>query len=175
MNKIYNLLSKYDQNKEIVTLCLLDRFEPLLNKYSKNTYYSDMKNDLVLFFIELIPKIPIYKENFKHDKYIISYIHKSLKNQYILLNKKYNKNLKMEESFNSKNYLFAIANETYNDIEVRSIVKNLTLKEKQVIIYKYQYNLSFAFIGKIMNVSRQSIYKTHKRAINKLRRAVLNK
>ena len=86
MNKIYDLLSNYDENKEEVTLSVLEKFEPLLNKYSRKTYYSDMKNDLVLFFLELIPKIPIHKDNFKQDKYIISYINKSIRNQYILLN-----------------------------------------------------------------------------------------
>ena len=50
MNKIYDLLSNYDENKEEVTLSVLEKFEPLLNKYSRKTYYSDMKNDLVLFF-----------------------------------------------------------------------------------------------------------------------------
>lgn len=174
MDKIYNLLSTYDQNKEIVTLRLLEKFEPLLNKYSRNTYYSDMKSDLTLFFIELIPKIPIYKENFKQDKYIISYIHKSLRHQYTLLNKKYENNLKMEEHLDSEYDLLPVFNDAYNGIELRSIIRNLTLKEKQVIIYKYQYDLSFASIGKIMNTSRQSIYKTHKRAINKLRRIVLS-
>lgn len=174
MDKIYNLLSVYDENKEMVTLRLLENFEPLLNKYSKNTYYSDMKNDLTLFFIELIPKIPIHKENFKQDKYIISYIHKSLKHQYALLNRKYNNNLKMEETLDYENNLLVVFNETYDDIELRSIIRNLTLKEKQVIIYKYQYDLSFASIGKIMDTSRQSIYKTHKRAINKLRRIILS-
>lgn len=175
MDKIYNLLSLYDENREMVTLRLLENFEPLLNKYSKNTYYSDMKSDLTLFFIELIPKIPIHKDNFKQDKYIISYIHKSLRHQYVLLNKKYNNNLNNEQPLESKNYMLSVFNQSYDDIELKSIMERLTLKEKQVIIYKYRYNLSFADIAKITNKSRQCVYKTHKRAINKLRRTVLSK
>lgn len=175
MDKIYNLLSLYDENREMVTLRLLENFEPLLNKYSKNTYYSDMKSDLTLFFIELIPKIPIHKDNFKQDKYIISYIHKSLRHQYVLLNKKYNNNLNNEQPLESKNYMLSVFNQSYDDIELKSIMERLTLKEKQVIIYKYRYNLSFADIAKITNKSRQCVYKTHKIAINKLRRTVLSK
>ena len=41
------------------------------------------------------------------------------------------------------------------------------LKEKQE--NRYKYNLSFADIAKITHKSRQCVYKTHKRAINKLR------
>ena len=41
MNKIYDLLSNYDENKEEVTLSVLEKFEPLLNKYSRKTYYSE--------------------------------------------------------------------------------------------------------------------------------------
>ena len=174
MNKIYNLLSTYDENKEMVILSLLESFEPLLNKYSRNTYYSDMKSDLTLFFIELIPKIPIHKENFKQDKYIISYIYKSLRHKYILLNKKYNNNLGNELPLESKNYMLPVFNQSYADIELQSIMEKLTLKEKQVIIYKYRYNLSFADIAKITNKSRQCVHKTHTRAINKLRNFIVD-
>ena len=169
MNKIYDLLSNYDENKEEVTLSVLEKFEPLLNKYSRKTYYSDMKNDLVLFFLELIPKIPIHKDNFKQDKYIISYINKSIRNQYILLNKKYHNNLNNELSLEYKNYMLPVFNQSYENIELQSIIEKLTVKEKQVIIYRYKCNLSFADIAKITHKSRQCVYKTHKRAINKLR------
>ena len=71
--------------------------------------------------------------------------------------------------------MLSVFNQSYDDIELKSIMERLTLKEKQVIIYKYRYNLSFADIAKITNKSRQCVYKTHKRAINKLRRTVLSK
>jgi len=39
-------------------LKMIQQFQPLLQKYSRKLGYEDAYNDLILFFIELISKIP---------------------------------------------------------------------------------------------------------------------
>lgn len=46
---------------------------------------EDSQQDLILFLLKLINKIP---DNLSNDKIIFSYIHHSLKNEYIHLQKK---------------------------------------------------------------------------------------
>lgn len=66
---------------------ILEKFEPQINKFQRNSVYEDMNSDLTLFMFNLLNKVPLEKECFKEDKYIISYISKSLRHQYIYLNK----------------------------------------------------------------------------------------
>lgn len=67
---------------------IYNRFYKLLKKYSYTLNYSEAIIDLgeSLFFIS--NKIPIHLEHFKEDKYILSYINKSIYHEYISLNKK---------------------------------------------------------------------------------------
>ncbi len=167
MCNIYSLVYEYRRGNEEKFLDLIDKFDPLLSKLQRNSQYEDMKNDLILFLLNLINKISL--ENFKEDKYIISYISKSLTNQYIYINKKY------QLEFNLKLYLNEdiINNESYKDFDniiFKDRVKVLTEKEREVILKIYFYGFTEAQIGREKNISRQAIHKTHVRALNKLKK-----
>lgn len=168
MGEIYSLVYEYKRGDKEKIMDLIDRFNPLIKKLQRNSHYEDMKNELVLFILKLIPKIPIDIDDFKEDKYIISYISKSIKNEYIKLNKKnqkicnseiyldnYISNIKLDEEFE-----YFIFNET---------IKILTEKERDVIKNIYLYGFTEAQIGRARNISRQAIHKTHTRALNKLK------
>ena len=71
-----------------IFILIMEKFEPKLNKLQRNSVYEDMKSDLILFMFKLLNKIPLEKDIFREDKYIISYINRSLKNHYIYLNKR---------------------------------------------------------------------------------------
>ena len=64
----------------------------LKKKYAIKLNYEDAFNDLQLYFIECILKIPLESGNFvKSDYYILSYIKKSIYFGYVALSKKIQK------------------------------------------------------------------------------------
>lgn len=87
----YNLLNIIidAKNKDIESINkLLLIFKNIINKYSRQLDGEDTKQDLSLFLIKLIDNIDITSASKYNDKQLLSYISKSLKNEYIKLSKK---------------------------------------------------------------------------------------
>ncbi len=61
-------------------------------------------------------------------------------------------------------------NMIFSDMEFLNLLKDLTAKEKTVIILKYKYGFSTSEIAKKNKVSVQAVYKLEKHALNKLRK-----
>lgn len=169
MGQLYNLIQEFRNGNINTFTFIVEKFEQKLNKLQRCSIYEDMKNDLILFMFELLNKIPLEKETFKEDKYIFAYINKSLKNQYIYLNKinckVRNKEIVLEErniSMDDFNY--------FSDIIFENIIRGLTDIEKDIIIKKYKLNYSEAEIARDKCVSRQAIHKTHSRALLKMKK-----
>lgn len=148
-------------------LVILNVFDPLLDKLQRNSINEDMKSDLTLFMFTLLNKIPLEKECLKEDKYIISYISKSLNHQYIYLNKKIRKNNNNEMLLDKFDYMSEV--DTMNSIVFDNLIDKLTDNEKYVMNRKYKFNYSDTEIANEKGVSRQAIHKIHKRAIEKLK------
>ncbi|MBU5593383.1 sigma-70 family RNA polymerase sigma factor [Clostridium sp. MSJ-4] len=153
-------------NKEDI-LFVLNMFEPLLNKYSRLLEYDDAKQELTLTLIKTLQKIPIHKKNFKEDKYIISYIKKSIINRYVSLSKKLTKKYTYEAEFDSN--LMYFNDDDENIIELYDLLKDLTRVEKNIIVLKYLHNMSDVEIAELHNISRQAVNQTKNRALNKLK------
>lgn len=169
MSKLYNLVKLYKNGNKNAIIDIIEIYNPVLNKFNRNSYSEDMKNDLILFMITLLDKIAIEKKEFKEDKYIFSYIYKSLKHRYIYENSKrchiYNNETTYDVLLNDVSY-----DNNFSNIVFKDMVKNLTKSEKYVINKKYLFNLSEADIARELAISRQAVHKTHKRALNKLRK-----
>ncbi|GAA0696774.1 hypothetical protein GCM10008904_00940 [Paraclostridium ghonii] len=171
MTKIYSLIHEYKEGDKNKILDLIHKFDPLLNKLQRNSNYEDMKHDLVLFLFKIVDEIAVKLHKFEHDKHIISYIEKSMKNRYIHINKQNQKIYNCQEIFD--NYMVENQyEENFNHIIFNDIIKDLTSKEKYVIHKVYFENLPESHVAEILNVSRQAIYKTKTRALNKLKRNI---
>lgn len=168
MNKLCNLIKLYKKGEKELIMDIIAIFNPLLNKFKRDSYYEDIENELILFLITLLDKIPSDKDFFTEDKYAFSYICKSLKNKYIHLNTNeyllYNKETNNDLILNYKGY-----EDTFNNIIFHDMIKDLSISEKNIINKKYVYNLSEADIARELNISRQAVHKTHKRALSKLK------
>lgn len=173
MENVYSLVLDHRKNNPDAILEILNRFDPLLNKLQRNSYYEDMKSELIVFMFNLIDKIPIENENLKKDKYIVSYIHKALKNQYIHINKKHAKGRNTEvssEEFYIDNCLgFSYHDDLFTFIHFEEMISHLTELEKKIIEKKYKHGYSNSDRANSRNISRQAVYKTHKRAIEKIK------
>ena len=167
MRYIYLLVEEFKKGDKNKFLDILLKFDPLLNKLQRNSCYEDMKNELTLFLFILLDKIPI-----ELVRYIISYIAKSIKYQYIHINKihqnKNNNTLYLNEDVFNIGYTEDLSNIILNDI-----IKSLTIKEQNVIKNIYLNNKSESEVGRKLGVSRQAIHKTHVRALNKIKKIYL--
>lgn len=172
MGKLYNTIQNYKNGNINEIISVLEQFDPLLNKFNRNSYYEDMKSELSLYMFHILNKIPLEKKCFNQDKFIISYIYKSLKNKYIHLNKTIqsihnveleNENKLLNSSYTEKELEF---------IEILDMFKNLTDYERNVLIQIYIYNFKESEIARNLKVSRQAINKTHKKALSKLKNLI---
>ncbi|CDM70369.1 Hypothetical protein CM240_3252 [Clostridium bornimense] len=163
---IYKLIidSKNGNSKALETL--LDLFKGLLNKYAYFLDYEDAKNDLNLHFIKVIKTMTI-NESMNADAILVSYLHRSIKHEFLRLSKK-----KAKENYISLD-LDIINESNENDINFDYlpdfIDKYLTAKEASIIKMIYLKDYSVNDVSKIMNTSRQAVNQCKKRSLIKLR------
>ena len=82
---------KKGNNDELIEV--LEMIKPLIRKYSKMIDGEDTEQDLKIFLINLLNKIPVDSDRLYEDKAIFAYIAKSLRSEYIKLSKKRDKKI----------------------------------------------------------------------------------
>lgn len=165
---------------EAAALQLLEMFEKLLKKYARQLGTEDAYEDLRLFFFELITKLKGKDICSDNDGYIVSYIAKSLKNQYILMSKQ--RNTYKVDTFSdiSEEQMIYIeqlaAADDQADISIYFPSHNkLTEKEETILRLYFVNGYSIETISGQLNVSRQAVNQAKNRAIDKIRSAFLSK
>ncbi|WP_278475222.1 sigma-70 family RNA polymerase sigma factor [Megamonas funiformis] len=118
----------------------------------------------------------IFEMNNTNDKTLISYISHSIKFEfYKYFKQQYNQsntelNFLDEINYEENPTNCISENRVFSDLEFLNLLKDLTDKERNVIINKYKYGFSVSEIAKKNKVSVQAVYKLEKRALNKLRK-----
>ena len=162
---LYELLIKAKENDEDSIIALCKKFDPLIKKYCNRLYYEDAYYDIKEIFIHIIMKIPIEKEEFKYDKYILSYIKNAIYHSFIQLNKKkenyenYICFLPEEVSFDNI-LIDNISNDYIKDKLLLIDMENLlTKKQLKIFELKIIQGYSDNDIAKVLQVSRQAVNK----------------
>lgn len=149
---------------------LLDRFRNYIRKYARKLQDDSAEQELMIFLVELIPKIPVSK--MCSDGQAVLYITKSIKYEFLRL-------LKVEK----KKHLYEVSlgelvNEYYTTslsdcerIELRLSLDSLTTFQKEVLIKLYFEDYTIAEIAEKYHVSRRNINQTKNKAIDKLRQS----
>lgn len=167
----YNLLNIIInvKNRDIDSVNkLLLIFKNIINKYSRQLDGEDTKQDLSLFLIDLIDNIDINLASKYNDKQPLSYISKSLKNEYIKLSKKKSKIYTFECL--DDNHINNKSINLYSNIEILDSLNYLTDYEKWIVHKIFFSGYTVNELSKTLNKSRQSINQVKKRALNKLSR-----
>lgn len=150
---------------------ILRIFKHLIDHYAKLLGNDDGRQELILFFVELLFSIDTEKFTSDSSNSLSRYIAVSLRNKYIELSKR---NAKYEKShlpiFDN---CFGIEYEIEFRFETADMLKFLSKKQQDVIICKYFYNYSDAEISKLMGISRQSVNNLKNRALEALRQFYL--
>lgn len=173
-NELYELICSSQQKNKVSLGILCQRFEPLIKKYCYYLNYEDAYEDLIEAFILIIQKIPIQKDNFKNNTYILSYIKTSIKNAYIFFNKKnqkyLNHNLFVKDNlvFEKYSYLSANISEDKANIFIIDMKNLLTEKEFQLLTLRMLKGYSDIEIAKILRLTRHAVNKQ----FNKLKRKI---
>lgn len=156
---------------------LLEMFDKLLKKYARLLGTEDAYEELRLFFFELLNKLQQKGLKNSSDMYAISYIVKSVKNQYIALSKAQacrKENVFSEMSEEQMVYVEQIAS-TDNGTDISSYYpSDNTLSEREKIILQKFFACDYSIdeIAHQMNISRQAVNQAKNRALDKIRRAL---
>ena len=105
------------------------------------------------------------------DKQVLSYFSKSLKNEYIRLSKK-NDREKSNQDYNYEEIVWG-HNLIESNIEVLDAIKNLNSYEKSIIKRVVLNGDSVSEVAKKTGKSRQAINQVKNRAISKLKKVYL--
>ncbi len=161
---------------EAAALQLLEMFEKLLKKYARQLGTEDAYEDLRLFFLELITKLKGKDICSDNDGYIVSYIAKSIKNQYIFMSKQRNTDNVDTFSDISEEQMIYIeqlaASDDQTDISIYfPSLNKLTEKEETILRLYFVNGYSIETISSQLKVSRQAVNQAKNRAISKIRDA----
>lgn len=170
MNKnLINILKECKNGNEDSKIKIIEKFSPIINKYNKKLNYEDAKQDLLENFLIIIEKTP---RSLNADGQAVNYITKSLHNIYINLLKKeiQRNNTNLYYFDNTKLDTIKQENAKEYNLDLYNALKNLTSKEKYILIYKFYYDYKYYEIAKELGLSRKSVYRKKEQALLKLKR-----
>lgn len=177
MDVLIDKICEAQQGNQDAMLYLIQKYTPLLMRYSKKIYQEDAFSELTLAFIELIYHIKIEKLACGSDGVITNYIFTSIKNTYIAHIKEIMKEKGLittldsfteKDEFQMSNTHMVESSKSYF-MDFLSDFPDLTRKEKKVLLLIYYYGYSAAEVADQMKTSRQNINQIKKRAQGKIK------
>lgn len=176
---LLEIIERAKNNDNDAILEIINRFDCVIQKYARILKYEDAYEDVVTEFIAFIRKFPVDNIANKCDGAIVNYICTGLRNQYIKLSKCRSvinsheipiDDLSVEQKNAVENSMVEPPNELF-DLMTYLSDNMLTAYQQRIILLHFYYGLSIAEIAKYDGVSRQSINKTKKTALDKLRQS----
>lgn len=155
------LKAKIEQDE---MLYLLQQFDPLLKKHARALYYEDAYNDLQLCFMELIVRVKVEGFIGKDEKYILSYIRKSIVSFSIKLSKQ-----KMHHRVDKLQNDDFSQGDFYIGLLWCDLQNLLTKDEQQFLVDLYFEDISASELAKRGQVSKQAISNKKRRILDKIR------
>lgn len=154
------LKAKIEQDE---MLYLLQQFDPLLKKYAHALHYEDAYNDLQLCFIELIVRVKVEGFIGKDEKYLLSYIRKSVISFSVKLSKKmHHRAVELQND----DYSWC---DSYIGLLWCDLQNLLTKDEQQFIVDLYFEDISASKLARSGQVSKQAISNKKRRILDKIR------
>jgi RNA polymerase sigma factor (sigma-70 family) len=178
MSELYNavLMSQCGDNEKLLYLC--EKFKPLLKKYSYKLGYEDAYEDLLIYFIECIYKIPTTSGKFQEsDMFILSYIKRSIYNAYIQLHINIEKVNYYEQTYDEFEYVSNLIPNSINEYVEAMFILDMErlLTNKEFILFKQKFilNLTDNEIAHQLKISRQAVNKKIKNLKEKIKKSIL--
>lgn len=161
---ISTLIKKSKINDKESLWQLIEKFDPLINKYSRMLRYEDAKSELIEYLIKVIKRMPIMTQ----DKEI-KYISISMKNLYIKLSKNHESYENSIILNDQMEYFETATKKNEISIDIYNALQTLEDKERKIIYYRYFLGYSDSEISKKMLISRQAVHKARKKTLATLK------
>lgn len=145
---------------------IYDRFKGIINYYSRKIGDEDSYQELMIFLVETLYSIDLSRFPTDKNDNLNRYIAVSLRNKYIAISKKNQKDENMLLSL-YENDSFYSCNE--DEIFIKDMLGSLSHKQRKIIIYRYIYGYSDAEISDILGISRQAVNRLKNRGLEALR------
>ena len=155
---------------------LIEKFEPILKKYSRKLFWEDALNDMTLAFIELVYALPLDKLRSTEDGALVNYIAAAVRNTYNAFLKQYFSRPQAVASLDDATEAQKLETIAYEDkreeqqfLDLLDLCPNLTEKERQVLLLVYYWGYRSVEIAERFSTSKQNINQIKQRALKKLR------
>lgn len=169
-SSLYELVKKYYLGNTEITMILINKFNPLIRKYSRKLNYDGADTDLTIHLMEVLNTMPIKNPIMKKDKYLLGYIGKSLRHKYIKLSKKYCNIYGNELQLNEELLQISDNIDIENHIIVKHLLEKLPSLQEKVLSEIFIKGYKVSEVAKKLNISRQAVNKTKNRALKNLKR-----
>lgn len=169
---LYEIVLECKHGNKDSIMYLIEKFKPLISKYSKKLNYDGAYSDLIISFIHIVKAIPT-RSTLKEINQIVGYISTSIYYTYIGLSKKYC-NINNSLEFNEEILNIPCKNNLEEQLYIKNYLDKLSPLQQHIIKEIYFKDKTVISIAKNLNVSRQSVNKTKLRALKTLKR-MMNK
>ncbi|MBQ3510613.1 MAG: sigma-70 family RNA polymerase sigma factor [Peptococcaceae bacterium] len=167
------LLILCNSYSEDALLELLQRFQPLLNKYARKFHDSEeYYAELQLHLISLITSLATSGTKW-NDGQIVAYIAKSIYTKYIKLSKQSVLHEKNSIEFNPEIMDHPI--EATHEIFLKELFQPLNRSQREILYLHYVEGFSVQEIAKFRKTSRQSVNKIKNQALKILKQYNIQK
>lgn len=150
-------------------LNVIDKFNPLIQKYKRKLNYEESETDLTIAIIEILYSIDLKKFETYGDGAIVRFICNSIRNRSIDLFRKYILRKIDEIELNFDTMGATIEENVDEKLFLAELLDKLSEKQKFIIIEKYFKCHSEAEIAKYLCISRQAVNKSKNEALQTLR------
>ena len=155
---------------------LIEKFKPILKKYSRKLFWEDALNDMTLAFLELIYALPLDKLRSTEDGALVNYIATCVRTTYNAFLKQHFSCPQTVASLDDATEAQKLETIAYEDkreeqqfLDLLDLCPNLTEKERQVLILVYYWGYRSVEIAERFSTSKQNINQIKQRALKKLR------
>ncbi len=175
---LYELIQRARKKDADSCYEIIVKFEGLIKKYARKLAYEDAQSDLICFLVELLYSFPLERLKNKDDGYIVSYLARCIKNQYILLLKReiekkreiYFTEMSEAQEFRVKTQM--AVEDCYEGLIFIEIKAILNKKEWFIIEQIFIKGRTAAEIGNLMGVTRQAVNQIKIRSLKKIKRVL---
>ena len=170
---IYEIIKGVQNKNEYLTIVFIKKFSPIFRKYANSLHYEDAYEEIKASVYEAVMKMNLSKMN-QSSPFLLSYIQKICFTKYVELSKKHNRTSAIPFSALTEEQeycLFSSLNETdqYTQILLSDLKQVLTKSEIEVIYKLFFCDDTVSELAGKKQKSRQTINRTKKRALKKLR------
>ncbi len=161
-----NLILRFRKGDMNAFTAIYEQYKKLILFYSSKVGDDDTIQELNIFLIELLYDIDISVFDNSSQNGIHRYIAVSLRNKYLKLAKNKSEYSKLCCELYENEFKCDLSEE---NLFIDEVLKNLSDRQRLIIIYKYVYNYTDAEIAFMLNITRQAVNRLKNRALSVLR------